>query len=123
MKDYTQLNVWQKARQLTGRVYELTRMFPKDELFALTNQMRRCAVSIPSNLAEGCGRNHTKDSLQFFFIARGSLYELETQLYLAFDQQYLAKDGLEEALVELIECRRMLSGFITYFQNLPASTQ
>jgi len=123
MKDYTQLAVWQKARQLAGRVYDLTRLFPKDELFALTNQMRRCGVSIPSNLAEGCGRNHAKDSLQFFFIARGSLYELETQLYIAFDQKYLSEQMLNDALSELIECQRMLSGFITYFQTLPASTQ
>jgi 23S rRNA-intervening sequence protein len=79
-KRYTDLEVWNEARALTTFVYSETKTFPKDELFGLTNQMRRCAVSIPSNMAEGCGRNHTKDSLQFFHIARGSLYELETQL-------------------------------------------
>ena len=123
MKDYTQLKVWQKARLLTNTIYKLTREFPKDELFALTNQMRRCAVSIPSNLAEGCGRNHARDSLQFFFVARGSLYELETQLYIALDQEYLSQLDFENAVSGLIECRRLLSGFITYFQNLPPSNQ
>ena len=120
MKEYTQLNVWQKARQLTSIVYELTKGVPKEELFALSNQMRRCAISVPSNLAEGCCRNHPRKSLQFFFIARGSLYELETQLYLALDQQYLTTPQFDETIQHLIECRRMLSGFITYSQQLPA---
>ncbi|MBO0356566.1 four helix bundle protein [Hymenobacter sp. BT186] len=123
MKEYTELKVWQKARLLTNSVYEVTRGFPKDELFALTNQMRRCAISIPSNLAEGCGRNHARDSLQFFFIARGSLYELETQFYLALDQSYLTQEAFNNSMSQLIECRRLLSGFISYFQGLPSSNQ
>jgi len=84
-REYTDLEVWQKCRALTSSIYSLTKPFPKEELFGLTNQMRRSAVSILSNIAEGCGRNHTKDSLQFFYIARGSLYELESQLYISFD--------------------------------------
>ncbi|HEX8425555.1 four helix bundle protein [Hymenobacter sp.] len=123
MKDYTELQVWQKARQLTNTVYSTTRAFPKDELFALTNQMRRCAISIPSNLAEGCGRNHARDSLQFFFVARGSLYELKTQFYIALDQRYLTQTDFDNAVNQLVECRRMLSGFITYFQSLPPSNR
>ena len=79
-RSYTELSVWLHSRKLTKRVYELTRQFPKDELFGLTNQLRRAAVSIPSNIAEGCGRQHTRDTLQFLFIARGSLFEVETQL-------------------------------------------
>ena len=78
MKSYTELEVWQKCRKLASLIYELTAAFPKDELFGLTSQIRRSAVSVPSNIAEGCGRNSTKDSIQFFYIARGSLYELET---------------------------------------------
>ena len=123
MKDYTELNVWQQARKLTNTVYTLSRSFPKEELFALTNQMRRCAVSVPSNIAEGCGRNHPRDSTQFFFVARGSLYELETQLYIALDQQYLTQPEFGAAMQQLIDCRRLLSGFITYFQNLAPSNQ
>jgi four helix bundle protein len=84
-KKYIELNVWIYARKLVNIVYALTKLFPKEEQFGLTNQMRRCAVSIPSNIAEGCGHNHKKDGLQFFYISRGSLYELETQLYLSND--------------------------------------
>lgn len=78
MKSYIELDVWKQSRLLVKQVYELTKQFPKEEQYGLSNQMRRCSVSIPSNIAERHGRNHTKDSLQFFFIARGSLYELET---------------------------------------------
>ncbi|WP_139923001.1 four helix bundle protein [Hymenobacter sp. DG01] len=123
MKDYKQLGVWQKARALANLVYQLTRGFPWEEVFGLASQMRRCAVSVPSNLAEGCGRNHARDSLQLFFIARGSLYELETQLYISLDQQYLSQAAFDDAVALLVECRRMLSGFINYFQELPPSTQ
>lgn len=76
-KRYTELSVWLEAKRLTVDLYKVTQKFPKQEQFGLINQIRRCAVSIPSNIAEGCGRNHAKDSLQFFYTARGSLYELE----------------------------------------------
>ena len=79
-RDYTDLEVWQKTRALANLLYSIAKEFPREELFGLVNQMRRSAVFIASNIAEGCGRNHTKDSLQFFYIARGSLYELKTQL-------------------------------------------
>ena len=77
---YTELEVWKEARILVNEMYLISKEFPKEELYGLTSQMRRCAISIPSNIAEGCGRHHFKDSLRFFFIARGSLYELETQI-------------------------------------------
>jgi four helix bundle protein len=88
-KRYKDLNVWQEARKLSKDIYSLTSEFPKEEQFGLINQMRRCAISVPSNIAEGCGRNYPKDSIQFFHISRGSLYELETQLYLSFDLNYI----------------------------------
>ncbi|MES2416642.1 MAG: four helix bundle protein [Bacteroidota bacterium] len=88
-KSYTDLDVWKEARILTNEIYAITRDFPKEEQFGLTNQMRRCAVSILSNIAEGCGRNYPKDSIQFYYVTSGSIYELETQIYIAFDQQYL----------------------------------
>ena len=81
------------------RVYDLTKLFSKDELFGLTNQIRRAAISVPSNTAEGCGRQHTLDTMRFLFIARGSLYELETQLYLANDLGCLNNLSLENALI------------------------
>ncbi|HWZ23616.1 MAG TPA: four helix bundle protein [Cytophagaceae bacterium] len=80
---YKELEVWKRSRVL---VNTLTKKFPKKELFGLLGQIRRCAVSIPSNIAEGCGWNTDKDTLQFLFISRGSLYELETQLLLSFDK-------------------------------------
>ena len=117
-KAYTDLDVWQRSRQLASLIYSLTKQFPKDELFGLTNQMRRSAVSVPSNIAEGCGRQHVNEAVQFFFIARGSLYELETQLYIAFDQQYLKEAELKNTLDEITACKLMLHGFIKYYRSL-----
>ena len=117
-QSYTELDVWKKSRGLVNHLYILLRQFPKEEIYGLTSQMRRCSVSKPSNIAEGCGRNHSKDSLQFFFIARGSLYELETQLYLSFDQKYISENELSESLDLIANCKKLLNGFINYFQKL-----
>lgn len=117
-KSYTSLDVWKKSRKLTSRIYSLTKKFPKDELYGLTNQIRRCAVSIPSNIAEGCGRSHPKESIHFFHIARGSLYELETQLYLSFDQNYITEVELNDSLLLIIDCKKLINGFINYYKNL-----
>lgn len=115
---YLDLKVWMEARTLSKKIYQLTMRFPNEEKFGLVSQMRRSAVSIPSNIAEGCGRNHTKDSLQFFFISRGSLYELETQLYISFDLKYIDLPDLTELLNHLQTTRKLLSGFINYYQQL-----
>jgi four helix bundle protein len=115
---YLDLKVWMEARTLSKKIYQLTMRFPNEEKFGLVSQMRRSAVSIPSNIAEGCGRNHTKDSLQFFFISRGSLYELETQLYIIFDLKYIDLADLTELLNHLQTTRKLLSGFINYYQQL-----
>ncbi len=104
-KKYTELDVWKNARELVKVIYDLTKKFPKDEMFGLINQMRRCSVSVPSNIAEGCGRQHSKDSIQFFYIARGSLYELETQLYLSIDQNYINSDDLNLCLRKVETCQ------------------
>ncbi|QEC77307.1 four helix bundle protein [Mucilaginibacter ginsenosidivorax] len=116
-KKYIELNVWIEARKLVSEVYSATRSFPKEEQFGLSNQMRRCSVSIPSNIAEGCGRNHKKDSLQFFYIARGSLYELETQLFLSNDLNFIEKLQLDKYLSQLEIVRKLLNGFIRYFSS------
>ena len=107
-RSYSDLSVWLKSREMTKRVYELTRQFPKDELFGLTNQLRRAAVSVPSNIAEGCGRQHTKDTIQFLFVARGSLFEVETQLYLAHDLNYISEQTLQDELSALTDCKKLL---------------
>jgi four helix bundle protein len=117
IQSYRELDVWKQSRLLVKSLYQLTKKFPKDEQFGLTSQMRRAAISIPSNIAEGCGRNHSKDSIQFFFIARGSLYELETQLILASDLEYISENELENIIGQAIRCKKLLNGFINYFSE------
>lgn len=115
---YTELEVWQKARFLVKSIYLLTKEFPKEELFVLTQQMRRYAISIPSNIAEGLGRNSSKDTLNFLYIANGSANELETQLYLAMDVEYLDNIFFELKNQEIITVKKLLAGFINYFEKL-----
>ena len=118
IQSYQDLEVWKQTRLLVKEIYQLTATFPKEEQFGLTNQLRRAAVSVPSNIAEGCGRNHSKDSLQFFFIARGSLYEIETQVTIAHDLSLLDEFQKDSLLEKIQSCKRILNGFINYFQNI-----
>jgi four helix bundle protein len=117
MITYKNLEVWKKARQLVKLIYDITELFPSDERFGLINQMQRCSVSIPSNIAEGCGRQHSKDSTHFLFIARGSLYELETQLYVSYDLNYITDEKLTEGLNKIEESKKLINGFIKYYKN------
>ncbi|MBR9758566.1 MAG: four helix bundle protein [Algicola sp.] len=117
MKNYTELDVWKIARKLVKTVYNMTSQFPNSELYALTNQANRSAISIPSNIAEGIGRQSDKETIQFLYIAKGSLFELETQVYLAFDLEYISQDQLENVLNEMTSCKKLLNGFINYFKN------
>jgi len=117
LTSYQELEVWKQAKDLVRVVYDLTKKFPKDEQFGLTNQLRRAAVSIPSNIAEGCGRNHFKDSLQLFFISRGSLYEVETQILISFDLGYINNEDLKIIIEKINSGKRLLNGFINYFQS------
>lgn len=109
------LKVWQTAMTLAKDVYRFTESFPKTEVFGLTSQIRRAAVSVPSNIAEGAGRNGNREFLKFLYIARGSLSELETQLILAKDIGYLT-DNLH--LLQTIETLfGLLGGLINSIQN------
>ncbi len=81
--DYKELDVWKESKELVKLIYSLTNRLPSSEQFGLIPQIRRSAISVPSNIAEGVGRNHSKDTIQFLYIARGSLYELETQLVIS----------------------------------------
>ena len=116
--DYTKLDVWMEARKLTNQIYELSKSFPKDEIFGITNQMRRCAVSVPSNIAEGCGRQSSKETIHFLYISRGSLFELETQCFLALDQKYLSEYNFNSVFELIQSCKRLLNGFINYYKKL-----
>lgn len=120
MVNFSELDVWKRSRELANHTYGITKRFPKDEMFGLTNQMRRAAVSVVSNIAEGCGRQHSKDAIQFFYIARGSVFELEAQLYIASDQKYLEENVLETSLEQVTKCKRLLNGFINYYKSRPS---
>ena len=118
MKSYIELDVWIEARKLVNQVYLITNDFPKEELYGITNQIRRCSVSIPSNIAEGCGRQTPKDIIRFLYISRGSLYELETQLYLSNDLKFISEEKLNNILSQIETCKKLLNGFINYYKKL-----
>ncbi len=105
-KTHRNLEIWKRGRGLVKVIYELTSSFPPEERYGLTQQMRRCAVSFPSNIAEGHARAGTKEFLQFLSIAQGSLAELETQLYLASDLSYIS--DVEELMDEVNQLERMV---------------
>ena len=117
IQNYTDLEVWQKSRELTNSIYTISKSFPDGERFGLTNQMRRCAVSVSSNIAEGCGRSSFKETVHFLYIARGSLYELETQLYLSQDQKFISNDMSQQLQDNVITCKKLLNGFINYYKS------
>lgn len=118
MTSYKKLIVWQKAYQLTLDIYSITNKFPKDELFGFTSQMRRCSVSIPSNLAEGNMRRGNKEHIQFIRIAYGSGAELETQLLLSRDLKYIVDKEYNELNDLLTEVMRMLNKLITSLSKI-----
>ena len=108
LKDYKDLQVWQKSYDLCLKLYGLTSKFPNDEKYGLTSQMRRSAVSIPSNIAEGYGRKSTADYIRMLYIAYGSVCELETQVLLAGDLGYIAQSPLDALKSDIAEVERML---------------
>jgi len=109
IKTYRDLLVWQKSLILVTNIYKASKSFPKDETYGLTSQIRRCAVSIPSNIAEGYGRKSTSDYIRFLNIATGSLYELQTQLEICLNLQHLNKSSFDELYESSREIERMLS--------------
>lgn len=110
VNSYRELFVWQKAMTLTKDIYTATKSFPKEEMFGLQSQIRRSAVSIPSNVAEGKSRRSTQEYIRFINIASGSLAELETQLILTGDLGFLALDSKKLLLEQCDEISRMLQG-------------
>ncbi len=112
IKSYKELIVWNKSMSLVVLVYENTKQFPKDELYGLTSQIRRAAISIPSNIAEGYGRSSRKDYCQFLHIARGSTFELETQLRIACNLNYMDSLKVDKIMDTVIEISKMLNSMI-----------
>lgn len=109
MESYKDLIVWQKSMLLVKEIYSIVKLLPKEEQYALSDQMRRAAVSIPSNIAEGYGRNSTNDYIRFLNIARGSKYELETQLHICVMLNYITKEQVASALDLTQEIGKMLN--------------
>lgn len=109
--NFKQLAIWRRSKDLVKDIYEKTKHFPGEERFGLGLQIRKSAVSIPSNIAEGCGRGTEPQLARFLDIAIGSSCELETQLYLTMDLDFVKNDQGEALISELVEIRKMMIGF------------
>jgi four helix bundle protein len=112
MRDFRQLRVWENSHALVLRIYQITKKFPKEELYSLTSQIRRSSSSIPTNIAEGCGRGSNKEYAQFLQIAVGSSYELEYQILLAKDLNYIDGTIFDEFNAELQSLQRQLAALL-----------
>jgi four helix bundle protein len=117
LKNFKELKVWQKAYKLCLDVYQITKDFPREEKFGLTSQIRRAAVSIPSNISEGYGRRTTPDYIRSLYIAYGSNCELETQALLSCDLDYINKDEQNTLLEKISEVERMLKALIKSLES------
>jgi four helix bundle protein len=118
IKSYQDLVAWQLAVEVSLRVYEVTARFPDSERYGLINQLRRAAVSIPSNIAEGYGRGTSAEYIRFLRVSRGSLYEVETQLTIATRLGYLDAHRHTELEQQLKECGRVLAGLLRSIESL-----
>jgi four helix bundle protein len=112
IKTFRDLFVWQKSMNLVTQIYNITKEFPDEEKYGLVSQLRRCAISIPSNIAEGYGRNQTNDYIRFLQISISSLYELQTQLEISFNLEYLEQEPFDKLKESTREIERMLSSLI-----------
>jgi four helix bundle protein len=119
MQSYKELLVWQVSMDLVADVYRATKGFPREEIYGLTSQVRRSAVSVPSNIAEGQGRASRGEFVQFLCTARGSLFELETQMIIAKELGYLDPENGAEMIHKLTRVAQLLNGLITSLRALP----
>lgn len=117
MNDFRKLDIWERSKKICVPVYSLTEKYPKSELYGITSQIRRCSVSISSNIAEGSSRRSVKEYYHFVSIALGSAYELETQLDISYDLKFIGKAELKEIKDELIEIQKMIYNFMNYLSK------
>ena len=117
LKSYKELKVWQRSYQLCLEIYKITKGFPDEEKYGLTSQLRRAAVSVPSNISEGYGRKTTPEYIQFLYIAYGSICEIETQILLSGDLGYISNGRLEMLKEGIREVERMLKASIRSLEN------
>lgn len=108
---FEDLTVWQESQLFAVNIYKVTKQFPKDELFALTSQLRRAASSISANIAEGFGRSSTKDKVHFYVMAYGSLLEVKNFLYLSEKLGYIQKFELDELILHSVSCQKLINAF------------
>ncbi|MEK7558885.1 MAG: four helix bundle protein [Patescibacteria group bacterium] len=112
IKSFTDLNAWKEAHKLALLIYKITKQFPKEEQFGLTNQLRRAVVSITSNIAEGFSRSSYKEKIQFYSMALGSLSEVQSQLLIARDISYIEKDQFNSIADQSVTVNKLLNGLI-----------
>jgi four helix bundle protein len=117
MRNYKDLQVWRRSHNLTIQIYKITYSFPKEELYSLTSQIRRASSSIPTNIAEGCGRGSEVDFARFLQISLGSAYETEYELLLAHELEYINKDDYYPLLKEISEIIKMLTRLIFFVKQ------
>ena len=122
LKHYKELQVWQKSYKLCLKIYSIAPQFPNNEKFGLALQIKRSAVSIPSNIAEGYGRKTTADYTRMLYIAYGSVCELETQILLAGDLDFIQRPEIDTLLTDIAEVERMLKALIKSLENKPCIT-
>jgi four helix bundle protein len=111
-RPHKNLIVWQKSVNLAKDIYELTEKFPKTEIYGLVSQIRRAVISISSNIAEGCARQSSKEKIQFFFVARGSLSEIDSQIEISKELNYISEQDKYKILDKINEVNRLLNGLI-----------
>ncbi len=117
VESFKDLIVWQKGIELVNEIYKVTKHFPKEELYGLISQIRRAAISVPTNVAEGWGRGTTKNYIQFLEISRGSLYELNTLIIISTNQEYLSSKKCSEIESTINDIGRILNAIITKLEN------
>lgn len=109
IESFEQLKVWQKSQDLAVEIYMVTKSFPNDELFAITNQLRRAASSISANIAEGFGRQTSKDKIHYYIMAYGSLLEVKNFIYLSNKLKYISDQNLEKILLSCMDCQKLIN--------------
>lgn len=122
IQSFTDLNAWKEAHKLVIMIYKMTKNFPKEEIFALTSQVRRAAVSIVSNIAEGFSRRSPPDKRQFYFTALGSLTETQSQLLIARDLSYLSTDDFNLIASQSVVVSKLVNGLIKSVSPIPRNT-
>lgn len=115
---FTDLAVWQECHKLVLLIYKISRTFPSDEKFGLINQLRRAVVSVTSNISEGFSRQSNKEKIQFYFMSLGSLLEVQNQVIIARDLEYLSMQKYGEIQEQIILCKKLIRGFIKSAANL-----